>query len=107
VVDDGRGVPADLDDVDGEVGALERRAALEVGLDRRCGAGLPSGELRDALGGLEPLGVDVVEGDRRPPQLGEAEDVAEQHSGERAAPGADERDPGVAVAHEHGLHGWA
>ena len=92
-VEQRRRVAADLDHVDHVVGAVERRAAVEVRGDRRRGAARPRDVARHRLGGREPVRVDVVERDLDAVQRGEGEDVAEEVLREDDAAGTDERDP--------------
>ena len=56
-------------------------------------AALAGDVARHRLGGLEPVGVDVVQRDLDVAQRGQREDVAEQVLREDDAAGADERDP--------------
>src|SRR6185437_7240909 len=70
----------------------ERRPPVEVRLEGGPRAELPVRPPRHRLGGLEPLGVDVVEGDRGVGELGEGEQVAEQVARELDAARADECD---------------
>ena len=61
----GRGVPADLDRVDDVVGAVQRGAAVEraPSMRRPRAERASASSARQRLGGREPLGVDVVQGD--------------------------------------------
>ena len=90
----GRFVHADLDHVDGEIGALESAAAIEMGFDLRRRAQLLVGPLGHRFGGGETLAVYVVQRDGGVGQLGEREYVAEQVACELDTAGADEDDPG-------------
>jgi hypothetical protein len=83
-------VHADLDHVDGEVGAVERRPPLRVGGDARPRPELLVEPVRQRGGGLQPLGVDVVQRELEPAQVLVGEEVAEQLTGERGAARADE-----------------
>ncbi len=101
------GLPhADLDDVDDEVRVGERRAPLGVGGDPGPGAvAVPPGALvRDELGGaargVEPFGVDVVQGDVRAAQLGEGQQVGQEPLREHDAARADEGDLGGGEGHQ-------
>ena len=55
-----RFVSPDLDHVEDEVGAVERRPAIEVSADPRTRPALAGHVVRHRLGGVEPVGVDVV-----------------------------------------------
>jgi hypothetical protein len=93
-VEAGGGDAADLHHVDHEVGAGQGRAPVEGGGERDRGTE-PLGDLpRGALGDGQPLLVDVVEAQIEIAQLGEADEVGEELTGEHDAPGADERDGG-------------
>ena len=81
-VEQGGRVAADLDHVDHVVGAVERAAAVEMGLDARLCAERRGGVAGHRLGDREPLGIDVVKRDLAVAQLGEREDVAQQVLGE-------------------------
>ena len=88
-----RGLEAShLDLVDDEVGAVERGPAIQRGADAQVGAGGLVDQVRDPLGGVQALGVDVVQRDRRVGQLGELDEVREQDLGEFDAAGADQHD---------------
>ena len=63
-VGDGRGVPADVDRVDDEVGAGQRGATVGLGPHRRLAAVALDGDPGHALGQLEPARVDVVHHER-------------------------------------------
>ena len=64
-----------------------------------CGAELLGGPARHRLGGLEPLGVDVVQRDLDVAELVKREQVAEQVARELDAAGADEGDAGHVAEH--------
>ena len=93
-VDDGRRpVAADLERRDDVVGAVERRAPVERGLDGRRGAVCLGQPARDDLRCPQPLGVDVHEREgRRVAQLGQAQDVADEVAREHRGARSDEGD---------------
>jgi hypothetical protein len=95
-VPDGRGVHAHLDGVDDVVGAVQRGPPVEAGGDLRGGAELLGGTAGDRLGRLQPLRVDVVQGERRLFELIEGQEVGEELPGEDHTAGTEERD------HSHG-----
>ena len=93
---DHRGGPvaADLERRDDVVGAVERRAAVERGLDVGARPGGARHRAHGGLGGLQALGVDVHQREgRRVGQLGAAQDVAHEVAREDRRAGADEGDP--------------
>ena len=92
----GRVVTADLDLVDHEVGALERRAPLEVGLEREVRPGDAVDVVGDPRRGLQPAGIDVVQGDGEVGELRVGREVGEQHPRELDTSRSDERDLGHA-----------
>ena len=81
-VEQGGRVAADLDHVDHVVGAVQRPAAVEMGLDARLGAEHAGRVAGHRLGDGQPVGVDVVKRDLAVAQLGEREDVSQQVLGE-------------------------
>jgi hypothetical protein len=89
-----RPIAADLEHGDDVVRPVEGAAAVGGGLEGRSrlqrGRHPPGDDLRRA----QPLGVDVVQADRRTAQFGKAEDVTQQILGEDGAAGTDERDLG-------------
>ena len=87
-------VTAHADHADHVVGALERGPPVGVRLDRRLRTqrvGRPSGH---GGGGVQAIGVDVVERDRATRELLEPEDVGDQFLRERHAAGSVEHDLG-------------
>jgi len=54
-----RFVSPDLDHVQDEVGAVERRPAIEVSADPGTRPALAGHVVRHRLGGVEPVGVDI------------------------------------------------
>ena len=86
-------VSPDLDHVEDEVGAVERCAPIEVRADPWARPALAGHVMRHRLGGVEPVGVDVVERDLDLAQRREREDVPEQVLREDNTARADERDP--------------
>ena len=90
-----RVVHADLDDVDDVVGTVEGPATVGGGHHLRLRARRAGGGVGDRLGGLQALGVDVVQHHAHRTEFGEREDVAEQLAGELDAACADDDDGGL------------
>ena len=87
-VQSGGSEAADVDLVHDIVGAVERRAELRRGHDDRVGPDGCGGRLRDAIGRVEPLGIDVVQDQ---PGTGELGDV--NRSAARLRPNSTLPDP--------------
>src|SRR5215216_7682073 len=87
-VEEGRLVHPDLDHVHYEIGPLERRPPVEMLLHFRTCAELIRGPAGHHAGGLEALGIYVVQGDGGPVQLGEAQGVGQEVLGKDDAPRA-------------------
>lgn len=92
-VDLSRPGTSNLDDVDDEVGPVERLPPVQAAADRGRGAEGAGGPVRHPLGRRQAVLVNVVENDLRFPQLGVGEEVAEQVARELDAARADEDDP--------------
>jgi hypothetical protein len=87
---------ADLDLVDDEVRPLQRRPAVEVGLEREVRARDPVDVVSDPRRSVQPAGIDVVQRDGEVGEVGVCREVGEQHPRELDAARSDERDLGHA-----------
>ncbi len=87
-----RGVPADVDRVDHEVGAGQRLAAVGGRAYDGLAAVVAQRDVRELLGQGEPLGVDVVHHQLEAREVVEGEQVAQQLTGELGGAGPHEDD---------------
>lgn len=92
----GRLEAADLDLVDHEVRPLQRRAPFEVRLEREVRSGDAVDVVGDPPRRVEPVGIDVVQGDGEVGKLRVGREVGEQHPRALDPPRSDERDLGHA-----------
>ena len=83
-------MPADRDHVHDRVGALERGAEINRGMDGRVRAVLVGREPRDLLRCGQPVLVDVVQRQLDLLQFGEREQIAHEITRELDGPGTDE-----------------
>ncbi len=85
-------VPADPDHADHVIRPVERRPPVEIRLDRGGHTKRPRGPSCDGRRGFEAFGAGVVQRDRGPGEVLEAEDVGQQLLGELDAAGPVEHD---------------